>query len=54
VPLVGCDVVEVSPQFDGPGQVTALHAASVAYELLALAAVAARGEAERGGARAWQ
>ena len=38
--FVGCDVVEVSPQFDGPGQVTALNAASVAYELLALAAVA--------------
>ena len=38
--FVGCDVVEVSPQFDGPGQVTALNAAPVAYELLALAAVA--------------
>jgi agmatinase len=36
----GFDVVEVSPQFDGPGQVTALHAAAVAYELLALAALA--------------
>jgi agmatinase len=40
VPLVGYDVVEVSPQFDGPGQVTALNAASVAYELLALTAAA--------------
>ncbi|HEU4657714.1 MAG TPA: agmatinase [Capillimicrobium sp.] len=40
--FVGFDVVEVSPQFDGPGQVTALHAAAVAYELLALAAVAKR------------
>ena len=40
VPFVGYDVVEVSPQFDGPGQVTALNAASVAYELLALTAVA--------------
>jgi agmatinase len=38
--FVGCDIVEVSPQFDGPGQVTALIAASVAYELLALTAVA--------------
>jgi agmatinase len=38
--FVGFDVVEVSPQFDGPGQVTALNAASVAYELLALAAFA--------------
>jgi agmatinase len=42
VRFVGYDVVEVSPQFDGPGQVTALHAAAVAYELLALTA-AARG-----------
>jgi agmatinase len=40
VPFVGYDVVEVSPQFDGPGQVTALNAASVAYELLALTALA--------------
>ena len=43
VPFVGYDVVEVSPQFDGPGQVTALHAAAVAYELLALTALAGRG-----------
>jgi hypothetical protein len=28
----------VSPQFDGRGQVTALNAAAVAYELLALTA----------------
>jgi agmatinase len=40
VPFVGYDIVEVSPQFDGPGQVTALHAAAVAYELLALTAAA--------------
>lgn len=40
----GFDVVEVSPQFDGPGQVTALHAAAIGFELLALCAVAdARG-----------
>ena len=38
--FVGYDVVEVSPQFDGPGQVTALNAASVAYELLTLTAIA--------------
>ena len=43
IEFVGYDVVEVSPQFDGPGQVTALHAASVAYELLALTAVARSG-----------
>jgi agmatinase len=36
--FAGYDIVEVSPQFDGPGQVTALNAASVAYELLALTA----------------
>ena len=40
--FVGFDVVEVSPQFDGPGQVTALLAASVAYEFLALTALARR------------
>lgn len=38
--LVGADVVEVSPAYDGPGQVTALAAANVAYELLALKALA--------------
>lgn len=35
----GFDVVEVSPPFDGPGQVTALHGAAIAYELLALLAL---------------
>jgi agmatinase len=40
IDFVGFDVVEVSPQFDGPGQVTALNAAAVGYELLALRAVA--------------
>lgn len=34
----GFDLVEVSPAYDGPGQVTALHAASIAYEFLALLA----------------
>jgi agmatinase len=38
----GFDVVEVSPPYDSPGQVTALHAAAVAYELLALLAVQRR------------
>jgi agmatinase len=41
--FVGYDIVEVSPQFDGPGQVTALNAASVAYELLALTAATKEG-----------
>jgi agmatinase len=39
----GFDVVEVSPSFDGPGQITALHAAAIAYEFLALTAVGRRG-----------
>ena len=34
----GFDVVEVSPPYDGPGQVTALLAANVAYAMLSLAA----------------
>jgi agmatinase len=37
--LAGCDVVEVSPPYDGPGQPTALAAANVLWELLALVAV---------------
>jgi agmatinase len=40
--FTGFDVVECAPPYDGPGQVTALHAAGVAYELLALTAVARR------------
>jgi len=42
--FVGYDLVEVSPPYDGPGQVTALTAANVAYELLALSALAKRAE----------
>jgi agmatinase len=38
--LAGCDVVEVSPAYDGLGQPTALAAANVLWELLALRAVA--------------
>ena len=37
--LVGCDVVEVAPPYDGAGQPTALAAANVALDLLALYAV---------------
>jgi agmatinase len=44
--LVGADVVEVSPAYDGPGQQTALAAANVAYELLALKALSVRGGPE--------
>ena len=37
--LVGADVVEVAPAYDGAGQQTALAAANVAFELLALKVV---------------
>ena len=40
--IIGCDVVEVYPQYDGPGQVTSLLAANIAYELLTLVAVRKR------------
>jgi agmatinase len=40
VPFVGYDVVEVAPQYDGPGQVTALLASMVVFE--ALSAIAFR------------
>jgi agmatinase len=36
----GFDVVEVAPPYDGPGQPTALLAANVAWEFLALSALA--------------
>jgi agmatinase len=38
LPLVGCDLVEVSPQFDGPGQITALLAANLLFEVLCVIA----------------
>jgi agmatinase len=38
--LAGCDVVEMNPMFDGPGQITALLGATVMAELLALHAAA--------------
>jgi agmatinase len=38
----GFDVVELAPPYDGPGQPTALLAANVAWEFLALSAVAGR------------
>jgi agmatinase len=43
ISFMGFDVVEVAPPYDSPGQVTALNAAAVAYDLLALLAVARRG-----------
>ena len=39
IDVVGADVVEVSPPYDGPGQQTALAAANVGYELLSLRAL---------------
>jgi agmatinase len=38
--FVGFDLVEVSPPYDNPGQTTAMLAANVAYEFLALSALA--------------
>jgi agmatinase len=37
--FAGFDVVEVSPPYDGPGQTTALLAANIAHEFLALVAL---------------
>ena len=37
--LVGADIVEVSPPYDGPGQITALLAANLAFELLGVLAL---------------
>ena len=37
--LVGCDVVEVAPSYDSPGQPTAVAASNVMFELLALRAL---------------
>jgi agmatinase len=36
IQFVGFDVVEVSPPYDGPGQPTAVLAAGIAFEMLAL------------------
>src|SRR5262245_60768881 len=37
--MVGCDVVEVAPAFDGPGQITAVLAANIMFELLCVRAL---------------
>jgi len=37
--IVGFDLVEVSPQFDGAGQITALLAANLLFEFLCLIAL---------------
>ncbi len=36
--IVGADIVEVAPPFDGPGQITALLAANLLFELLCVVA----------------
>ena len=38
--LVGADIVEVSPPYDGPGQITALLAANLLFEVVSLLALA--------------
>lgn len=38
--MIGCDVVEVAPVFDGPGQITSLLAANIMFELLCVRALA--------------
>src|SRR3954451_15217796 len=50
LPFVGFDVVEVAPTYDGPGQVTALLAANVIFEMLSIVALARR-EAAAGNGR---
>ncbi len=42
ISFTGFDVVEVAPAYDSPGQITALNAAAVAFDLLALLAVTRR------------
>jgi agmatinase len=37
--FTGFDLVEVAPAYDSPGQITALNAAAIAYDLLGLLAV---------------
>ena len=39
LPLVGADLVEVAPPFDGPGHITSLLAANLLFELLCVMAL---------------
>jgi agmatinase len=43
--LAGCDVVEVAPPYDSPGQPTALLGATIAWEAISLHAVARAADA---------
>jgi len=55
IPFVGYDVVEVSPPYDGPGQVTALFAANAIFEMLSMVAARRRvGRSEVGATTARQ
>jgi agmatinase len=38
VKMIGCDIVEVAPSFDGPGHITSLLAANLMFELLCVRA----------------
>lgn len=49
IDLVGCDVVETNPLYDGPGQITSLLAATVMAELMALLADSRRKKQPREG-----
>ena len=40
--LAGADIVEVAPPFDGPGQITALLAANIMFEILCVLATGTR------------
>ncbi|RPJ77334.1 MAG: agmatinase [Acidobacteria bacterium] len=46
--LVGADVVEVSPPFDGPGHITSLLAANLLFEMVCVIALGPSTEAEGG------
>lgn len=43
IEFVGYDLVEVSPSFDGPGEITALAAANIVFDFLALTAKVRQG-----------
>ena len=47
IDFVGYDVVEVAPQYDGPGQITALFGANVIFEMLSMIAKRRQSEAEQ-------
>jgi agmatinase len=46
IDFVGYDVVEVAPQYDSPGQITALFAANAIFEMLSMIAKRRKSEAE--------